>query len=109
MENSYNHVGSIQYNLDVSLQDNVLELTLTINQEERVRKYKDFLIDDSLPKEIKNEFKTVKNLFIVLGKGKNFKVDPLRGQIIVLVKKMELNEFVEQEAEIKLNFMGEEK
>ena len=108
MENRYSHAGAIHYKLDVSLQDNILELTLTIGQEKKVRKFKDFLIDDSLPKKIKEEFKTVKNLFIVLERRKNFKVDPLRGQIIVSVKKMELNEPVEQEAEIQLNFVGEE-
>ena len=102
MNNSYSHNGFIQYNVDVSLQADILEITLTITQKKKVKTFKNLLIDDSLPTEIKKEFKTVKNLFAILEEEGNFKVDPLRGQIIVLLKKME------REGEIKLNFVGEE-
>ena len=101
MDISYNHNGFIHYNMDVSLQKDVLEITLTITQNKKVKKFKDFLIDDSLPTAIKKEYKTVKNLFIILEEEKNFKVDPLRGHIIVVLKKME------KEVEIKLNLVGE--
>ena len=91
MENSYSHTGIIQYQMDVSLQANVLEITLIIIQSKRVKTYKNFVIYDSLPREVKKELKNVENLFLILEKKKNFMVDPIRGQIVVLLKKLELN------------------
>ena len=49
MDHSYSHFGTIDYNFDVYLRVNVLELFLTITQKEKVKKYKAFFIDDSLP------------------------------------------------------------
>ena len=49
MDNSYTHLGVIQYNLDASLQADVLELTLLVTEDGRERQYKGFLVDDSLP------------------------------------------------------------
>ena len=60
-------------------------------------------MNDSLPVEIKKEFKTVGNLFTVLERKKNFKVDAMRGQIVLLLRKLELHEL-----EIKLKFVKEE-
>ena len=51
--------------------------------------------------------KTVKNLFEVLSKKKNFKVDTMRGQIILLLRRLQLNEVVEKEVEIKLKMVKE--
>ena len=91
MDNSYIHSGIIHYKLDASLRTDVLELTLLITEESRVRQYKSFLMNDSLPVEVKKEFKTVGSLFAVLERKKNFKVDAMRGQIIFLWRKLELN------------------
>ena len=73
-----------------------------------MKKYREFLIDDSLPSEAKKEITTVASLFKVLEKKKNYIVDPLQGKIVLLVKKVELNEILEKEVKIKLNFVGEE-
>ena len=108
MDNSYTHSGIIQYHLDASLQADVLELTLSITEDGRKRKYKSFLMDGYLPTEIKKELKTVGNLFAVLEKNQNFKVDMMRGQIVLLLRRLELNEVVEKEVEIKLKFVREE-
>ena len=101
MDNSYSHNGFIHYKIDVSLQKDVLEIAFTITQNKNVKIFKDFLINDSLPTEIKKEFKTVKNLCIALEEERNFKVDPLKGRIVVVLEKMK------KEEEIKLNFIGE--
>ena len=53
MDNSYTHNGVISYNLDMSLRDNVMGITLTLDQEERIRVYKYLMIDKYLPVEIK--------------------------------------------------------
>ena len=108
MDNSYLHSGTINYNLSVLLQNNVLELSLSIRQGRRVRNYKDFLINDSLQTKLKKEAKTVENLFAILEKKWNFMVDPLKGGIVVLLRKIELNEEKEKEIEIMLKFVGEE-
>ena len=109
MNNSYSHFGKIEYNLDVSLQANVLELNLIITKGQIVKKYKNIFINDSLPTGIKKEIKTVDDLFIILGKEKNFTVDPVKGQILLLLKRLEFNEVHEKEVEINLKFVGEEK
>ena len=48
------------------------------------------------------------NLLVVLGKKSNFQVDPLKGKIIVLLKKFEQNAVSEKKIEIQLQFVGEE-
>ena len=103
MDKSYSHSGFIQYDLNACLQDKMLELALSITQDKRVKIYKDFLIDDSLPIEIQKELKTVENLFHVLEEKNNFMLDPVKGQIIVLLEKVEMNK-----VEIKLNLVGNE-
>ena len=60
-----------------------------------------------MPTEVKEELKTITNLFTVLQKRKNFMVD-VRGKIILILRKLELNEVREKEVEIKLKFVGEE-
>ena len=46
---------------------------------------------------------TVVNLFSIMEKKKNFTIDPVKGQIILILRKVEMNELVEKEVEIKLN------
>ena len=89
--------------MDVSLQADVLELTLLVTEDSRTRQYKSFLVDDSLPAEVKKELKTVGNLFAVLERKKNFKVDTMKGQIILLLRRLEV-----KEVEIKLKLVKEE-
>ena len=67
-----------------------------------MKKYKKCFLKDAIPIRIKKDFKTMEKLFVFLEKKNNFKVDPLKGLIILLLKKER-----EEEIEIKLGFVGE--
>ena len=74
MEKSYTHTGP-NYNLNVSLLSNVLEIILTITEGEKVTKYYDLFINLFLPYKIDRVLKTVKKLFTFLEKKENFQID----------------------------------
>ena len=103
MDASFTHAGFIQYNLHTCLLGSTLEVTLSISDQERTQRYRSFFNDESLPTKLKKEFKTAQNLFPILEKRKNFIVDPVRGQLILIIRKVEMNEFREEEVELKLN------
>ena len=80
---NFSHAGSLHYNLDVALEDNFLLISLTITESEKIKKFKDFFVDYSLPKEVKIKLGTVQNLFSVLQNKKNFTINPVKGSIFL--------------------------
>ena len=50
----------------------------------------------------------MKNLFVVLKKKRNFTVDPAKGKLVLFMRRVELNEIMENEVEINLKLSTEE-
>ena len=89
---SYTHTGLIQYDLDVKLQSNVLSITLTLSQEKRVKRYKNYFINRTIPSDIREEVKTVATLYIILEDKRNFIIGPEEGEIILFLRKIDGDE-----------------
>ena len=106
---TYTHTGLIQYELDVKLQSNVLSIMLTISQDKRVKRYKDYFINSTLPSNIREEVKTVATLYIILEDKRNFILGPQEGEIILFLRKMDGDELSGSEYSLNLNYQGEKK
>ena len=98
MENysSYTHSGVIKYDLNLSLHTHVLDITLTVIEDRAVRKFTESLINRSLLADLKKEFKTVEKLFIFMKKKNNFLVNPAKGQILLLQRKVDGQKMLEK-------------
>ena len=107
MESSFTHTGFLHYHLNLFLDRSALFITLTINELDTVRKYRTFFTNYSIPIEIKKEVETVGDLFAMFGDKRNFKVDPVEGEMILILRRGGSSKF-EKKVEIKLNFIGAE-
>ena len=95
MENCYTHTGLILYHLSTSFEDNVFEITLKTINETGVKIFKESLVN-GLP----FQFKKVENFYLFLKNKKNFVVDPIKGRIILKIRKMVMDDIVEEKEEI---------
>ena len=83
MEN-ITYSGTILYEFCTSLQNRMLEITLKVTNERGIQNYKTILTEESLPPKLQIKFEKVENLFTFFQDKKNFLVDVLRGEILLI-------------------------
>ena len=102
MKNTALHYGAVLYDFSVSLSDNTLEITLKVINELAVQFFRTSFTNESLPTKLKQKVDHIEKLFRFLNDKGNFMIDVFRGEVILLLNKMELDEFVYEKIGIKL-------
>lgn len=86
MENTFVHDHNISYKVRATENMNSLDVSLQINNGKSEAMYSVLLVDGVLPRDLRNTFKEVENIYQLMKDKKNYEVDLLQGKITLISK-----------------------